>query len=178
MGMRVQCSGQGLPPAGCVSGPRNDEADRPAALLLGAASTPGRCSPARPQLRRPRRVRPVAGAPQAWTRKRKAVRSRGNQDLPGSGRSEGPPAGMAASAETLQEEPQTVAQEVLGKLRSRRLFQSEWDTAAFVVFLLFAGTVLLLLLLACTHCCCCRPRHGPLLSQKERRGVDNLALEP
>lgn len=90
---------------------------------------------------------------------------------------------MAASAETLQEELQTVAQEVLGKLRSRRLFQSEWDTAAFVVFLLFAGTVLLLLLLACTHCCCCRPRRGTLLSQKvrsaqERTGVDNLALEP
>ncbi|XP_036776404.2 small integral membrane protein 22 isoform X2 [Manis pentadactyla] len=138
----------------------------------------GAAPPARPQRRRPRRVGPVAGAPPARTRKRKAVRSRRNQGLPGSGRSEGPPAGMAASAETLQEELQTVAQEVLGKLRSRRLFQSEWDTAAFVVFLLFAGTVLLLLLLACTHCCCCRPRRGTLLSQKERTGVDNLALEP
>ncbi|KAK2492799.1 hypothetical protein MC885_015246 [Smutsia gigantea] len=114
---------------------------------------------------------------------------------------------MALSGEHLQEELQTVAQEVLGKLKSRRPFQSEWDTAAFIFFLLFAGecglgswlpggrgpgltgtlapppgTVLLLLVLACTHCCC-RPRRDTVLFQKVRpaqepRGVDNLALEP
>lgn len=84
----------------------------------------------------------------------------------------------------LDKELEATAQEVLGKLRSRELFQSTWDTAAFIIFLIFlgefglgpwpppppvlvlaedhiwtpvlpAGTVLLLLLLVCIHCCCC-----------------------
>ncbi|KAM5328087.1 small integral membrane protein 22 isoform 2-T5 [Glossophaga mutica] len=73
-------------------------------------------------------------------------------------------------------ELESTAEEVLGKLRSHRLFQSTWDTAAFIIFLLFLGTVLLLLLLACLHCCCC---YRSSRSQKVNpMGVNNLALEP
>ncbi|XP_005391326.1 PREDICTED: small integral membrane protein 22 isoform X2 [Chinchilla lanigera] len=76
------------------------------------------------------------------------------------------------------EELEATAQEVLGRLKSRQLFQSEWDTAAFVVFLTFVGTVLLLLLLViahcCCHCCCASPK-----PRKERpKGMDNWAMEP
>ncbi|XP_004627856.1 small integral membrane protein 22 [Octodon degus] len=80
------------------------------------------------------------------------------------------------------EELEATAQEVLGRLKSHRLFQSEWDTAAFVVFLTFVGTVLLLLLLVIAHCCChcccsSKPRKGR--PGKERlKGMDNLAMEP
>ncbi|XP_022275809.1 small integral membrane protein 22 isoform X1 [Canis lupus familiaris] len=57
-------------------------------------------------------------------------------------------------AEDLGKELETTAQEVLGKLRSHTLFQSKWDTAALIIFLIFLGTVLLFLLLVCIHCCC------------------------
>ncbi|XP_012866882.1 PREDICTED: small integral membrane protein 22 [Dipodomys ordii] len=85
---------------------------------------------------------------------------------------------MGLSTEELGRELEATAQEVLGKIKSRQLFQSEWDTAAFVVFLVFVGTVLLLLLLVIAHCCCrcCCPSTS---SGKEKpRGMDNLALEP
>ncbi|XP_048188199.1 small integral membrane protein 22 [Perognathus longimembris pacificus] len=85
---------------------------------------------------------------------------------------------MGLSSNELERELEHTAQEVLGKLRSHKLFQSEWDTAAFVVFLVFVGTVLLLLLLVIAHCCCrcCCPSAS---SGKEKpRGMDNLALEP
>ncbi|VCW77281.1 unnamed protein product [Gulo gulo] len=89
-------------------------------------------------------------------------------------------------AEDLEKELETTAQEVLGKLRSGELFQSNWDTAAFIIFLIFLGTVLLLLLLVCLHCCChsccsrraSRARKVSPAGQEHRRGVDNLALEP
>ncbi|EDK97269.1 small integral membrane protein 22 isoform 1 [Mus musculus] len=91
---------------------------------------------------------------------------------------------MGLSDEELRQELQATAEEVLGRLRSRQLFQSEWDVAAFVVFLTFVGTVLLLLLLVFVHCCCCcccntSPRPRKVSPGKEKRnGVDNLALEP
>ncbi|XP_016043139.1 small integral membrane protein 22 [Erinaceus europaeus] len=80
----------------------------------------------------------------------------------------------------LEEELQDTVQDVLGKLKSRQLFQSSWDTAAFAVFLVFVGTVLLLMLLVLLHCCCSCGRHRrPSRPQKDhRRGMDNLALEP
>ncbi|XP_045639908.1 small integral membrane protein 22 isoform X1 [Ursus americanus] len=85
----------------------------------------------------------------------------------------------------LDKELEATAQEALGKLRSRELFQSTWDTAAFIIFLIFLGTVLLLLLLVCIHCCChsCCSRRASrpqkVSPEQERpRGVDNLALEP
>ena len=46
---------------------------------------------------------------------------------------------MGLSDEELRQELQATAEEVLGRLRSRQLFQSEWDVAAFVVFLTFVG---------------------------------------
>ncbi|XP_075419871.1 small integral membrane protein 22 [Tenrec ecaudatus] len=91
---------------------------------------------------------------------------------------------MAPSAQDLGRELEATAQEVLGKLQSRQLFQSPWDTAAFVVFLTFIGTVLFLLLLVVIHCCCCSCCGGSPRSHKNSphkrspKGVDNLALEP
>ncbi|KAL2766509.1 small integral membrane protein 22 isoform 1, partial [Daubentonia madagascariensis] len=52
------------------------------------------------------------------------------------------------------EELEATAQEVLGRLRSHQQFQSSWDTAAFIVFLTFVGTVIFLLLVVLVHCCC------------------------
>lgn len=85
---------------------------------------------------------------------------------------------MGLSAEALGQELEVTAQEVLGRLRSRHLFQSEWDTAAFVVFLIFVGTVLFLLLLVIVHCCCCCCCASPRPLKERPQGVDNLALEP
>ncbi|XP_012503238.1 PREDICTED: small integral membrane protein 22 [Propithecus coquereli] len=81
------------------------------------------------------------------------------------------------------EELEATAQEVLGRLSSHQLFQSSWDTAAFIVFLTFVGTVLFLLLLVLAHCCCScccsSPRqHRESAGKKRHKGVDNLALEP
>ncbi|XP_074237737.1 small integral membrane protein 22 isoform X2 [Saimiri boliviensis] len=81
------------------------------------------------------------------------------------------------------DEVEATVQEVLGKLKSHQLFQSTWDTASFVIFLTFVGTVLLLLLLVVAHCCCCSccgsPRpHRESLRKERPKGVDNLALEP
>ncbi|XP_011816732.1 PREDICTED: small integral membrane protein 22 isoform X2 [Colobus angolensis palliatus] len=91
---------------------------------------------------------------------------------------------MAVSTEELE----TTVQEVLGRLKSHQFFQSTWDTAAFIIFLTFVGTVLLLLLLVIAHCWCCSccgspgPRRASprkVSPWKERlKGVDNLALEP
>ncbi|XP_036054149.1 small integral membrane protein 22 isoform X1 [Onychomys torridus] len=91
---------------------------------------------------------------------------------------------MGRSAEELGQELEATAEEVLGRLKSRQLFQSEWDVAAFVVFLIFVGTVVVLLLLVVIHCCCCcccspSPRPRKVSPGKEKpKGVDNLALEP
>lgn len=90
---------------------------------------------------------------------------------------------MGLSAEELKQQLQASAEEALWRLRSRQLFQSEWDIAAFVVFLTFVGTVVLLLFLVVVHCCCCccctSPRPRKVSPRKEKpKGVDNLALEP
>ncbi|KAM9209336.1 small integral membrane protein 22 isoform 2-T2 [Dugong dugon] len=83
---------------------------------------------------------------------------------------------MAPSAEDLGKELEATAQDVLGKLKSGQVFQSGWDTAAFVVFITFIGTVLFLLLLVIIHCCCCCD--SPRSQKWNPKGVDNLALEP
>ncbi|XP_031217321.1 small integral membrane protein 22 isoform X2 [Mastomys coucha] len=86
---------------------------------------------------------------------------------------------MGLSAEELKQELEATAEEVLGRLKSRQLFQSEWDIAAFAVFLTFVGTVVLLLLLVVVHCCCCCCCSTSPRPRKEKpKGVDNLALEP
>ncbi|XP_068945765.1 small integral membrane protein 22 [Petaurus breviceps papuanus] len=83
---------------------------------------------------------------------------------------------MAPSIEEVGSELQETAQELLSRLKSRQLFQSGWDIAAFVVFLTFIGTVLLLALLVLMHCCCCCCSSSP--PKRRPKGVDNLALEP
>ncbi|XP_057603296.1 small integral membrane protein 22 [Hippopotamus amphibius kiboko] len=87
---------------------------------------------------------------------------------------------MALLTENLEEELSATAQQVLGKLRSHQLFQSEWDTAAFIIFLIFLGVVALLLLLVCIHCCCCGccQNHSSRSQKKHSQGFDNFALEP
>ncbi|XP_020012537.1 small integral membrane protein 22 isoform X2 [Castor canadensis] len=85
---------------------------------------------------------------------------------------------MGLSTEELGYELEVTAQEVLGRLKSRHLFQSQWDTAAFVVFLIFVGTVLFLLLLVIVHCCCCCCCTSPKPRKERSMGVDNFALEP
>ncbi|XP_036595232.1 small integral membrane protein 22 [Trichosurus vulpecula] len=84
---------------------------------------------------------------------------------------------MAPSVRDVGSELQETAQELVSRLKSRQLFQSEWDIAAFVIFLTFIGTVLVLTLLVILHCCCCCCNSS---SPPKRRpkGVDNLALEP
>lgn len=46
---------------------------------------------------------------------------------------------MALSRAGLEQELSATGQQVLGKLRSHQLFQSQWDTGAFVIFLIFLG---------------------------------------
>ncbi|XP_020834271.1 small integral membrane protein 22 [Phascolarctos cinereus] len=82
---------------------------------------------------------------------------------------------MAPSSKEVLSELQETAQELLSRLKSHHLFQSEWDIAAFVVFLTFTGTVLVLTLLVLLYCCCCNSSSPP---KRRPKGVDNLALEP
>ncbi|XP_074136540.1 small integral membrane protein 22 [Sminthopsis crassicaudata] len=84
-------------------------------------------------------------------------------------------AGMALSTRDVESELQETVQELLGRLKSHNLFQSEWDIAAFAVFFTFVGTVLVLMLLVLLHCCCCTSSSPP---KRRPKGVDNLALEP
>ncbi|XP_043944989.1 small integral membrane protein 22 [Protopterus annectens] len=71
--------------------------------------------------------------------------------------------------------------DVLTRLQSKQLFQSDWDIAAFAIFFIFIGMVVLLFILVlirCFCCCCCdsAPHHKKL--QNPKVGVDNLAMEP
>uniref|UniRef100_A0A8C6ATC5 Small integral membrane protein 22 n=1 Tax=Monodon monoceros TaxID=40151 RepID=A0A8C6ATC5_MONMO len=86
---------------------------------------------------------------------------------------------MASLTEDVEQELSATAQQVLGKLWSHQLFQSEWDTSAFIIFLIFLGVVALLLLAVCIHCCCCGcPKPLSRSRKKHAGGFDNLALEP
>nr|XP_058894775.1 small integral membrane protein 22 [Kogia breviceps] len=46
---------------------------------------------------------------------------------------------MALLTEDVEQELSATAQQVLGKLWSHQLFQSEWDTGAFIIILVFLG---------------------------------------
>uniref|UniRef100_A0A4X2L6P0 Uncharacterized protein n=1 Tax=Vombatus ursinus TaxID=29139 RepID=A0A4X2L6P0_VOMUR len=84
------------------------------------------------------------------------------------------------------DELQETAQELLSRLKSRHLFQSEWDIAAFVVFLTFVGeygdSPPDLPLVPTIYHCGLGSRLSSLLptwvSARRPKGVDNLALEP
>lgn len=57
----------------------------------------------------------------------------------GAGGAQDHPAEMALLTEDVEQELSATAQQVLGKLWSHQLFQSEWDTGAFIIFLVFLG---------------------------------------
>ncbi|TMS14802.1 Small integral membrane protein 22 [Larimichthys crocea] len=67
--------------------------------------------------------------------------------------------------------------DVVTRLQSKQLFQSDWDIASFAVFFIFIGMVLLLVILVLIRCCCCcccddeKPR-------RRKVGIDNMAMEP
>lgn len=66
--------------------------------------------------------------------------------------------------------------DVVSRLQSKQLFQSDWDIASFAVFFIFIGMVLLLVILVLIRCCCCcccdeKPR-------TQKVGIENLALDP
>ncbi|XP_067088591.1 small integral membrane protein 22 [Osmerus mordax] len=66
--------------------------------------------------------------------------------------------------------------DVISRLQSKQLFQSDWDIASFAVFFIFIGMVLLLVILVLIRCCCCcccdeKPR-------KQKVGIENMALDP
>lgn len=71
--------------------------------------------------------------------------------------------------------------DVVRRLQSKQLFQSDWDIATFAIFFIFIGAVLFLILLVVVRflwgccCCCCPSSKKP---SKRKVGVDNLALEP
>ncbi|KAI1884652.1 hypothetical protein AGOR_G00228620 [Albula goreensis] len=83
----------------------------------------------------------------------------------------------AMEQRNVQEELEEQFNDVLTRLQSKELFQSDWDIASFAVFFIFVGMVLLLILLVLIRCCCCcccdtqKPR-------KKKVGIDNFAMEP
>ncbi|XP_063042878.1 small integral membrane protein 22 [Engraulis encrasicolus] len=79
-------------------------------------------------------------------------------------------------SEDLKEEFEDQFKDVVSRLQSKDLFQSDWDKASFAVFFIFIGMILLLILLVlirCLCCCCCdeKPR-------RHKVGIDNMALDP
>uniref|UniRef100_W5KTJ9 Uncharacterized protein n=1 Tax=Astyanax mexicanus TaxID=7994 RepID=W5KTJ9_ASTMX len=44
---------------------------------------------------------------------------------------------------------------IYSRLKSKQLFQSDWDIASFAIFFIFIGMVLLLVVLVIIRCCCC-----------------------
>uniref|UniRef100_UPI00398E64FB small integral membrane protein 22 n=1 Tax=Pristiophorus japonicus TaxID=55135 RepID=UPI00398E64FB len=70
--------------------------------------------------------------------------------------------------------------DVVRRLQSKQLFQSDWDIATFAIFFIFIGAVLFLVLLVLVRCCwgCCCSSSPSKKPRKGKVGVDNLALEP
>ncbi|KAM4632045.1 small integral membrane protein 22 [Discoglossus pictus] len=72
--------------------------------------------------------------------------------------------------------------DVLGRIASKQMFQSDWDIAAFVIFFTFIGLILLLVVLVLIRCCCCCccdcDSQGSKKGYKQKVGIDNLAMEP
>ncbi|XP_037545247.1 small integral membrane protein 22 [Nematolebias whitei] len=54
-----------------------------------------------------------------------------------------------------QQDFQDQFNDVVSRLQSKQLFQSDWDIAAFVLFFAFFGMVLVLVILVLIRCCCC-----------------------
>ncbi|XP_017570999.1 small integral membrane protein 22 [Pygocentrus nattereri] len=76
----------------------------------------------------------------------------------------------------LQQDFQNQFNDVVSRLQSKQLFQSDWDIASFAIFFIFIGMVLLLVILVIIRCCCCC-----CCDEKPKRrkvGIDNMGLEP
>ncbi|XP_035510115.1 small integral membrane protein 22 [Morone saxatilis] len=77
----------------------------------------------------------------------------------------------------LKQEFEDQFNDVVSRLQSKQLFQSDWDIASFAVFFIFIGMILLLVILVLIRCCCCcccddeKPR-------RRKVGIENMALEP
>ncbi|XP_072225845.1 small integral membrane protein 22 [Leuresthes tenuis] len=67
--------------------------------------------------------------------------------------------------------------DVVSRLGSKQLFQSDWDIASFAVFFIFIGMVLLLVILVLIRCCCCCCCDDEKL-RRRKVGIENMALEP
>ncbi|KAJ6659755.1 hypothetical protein lerEdw1_018471, partial [Lerista edwardsae] len=89
---------------------------------------------------------------------------------------------MASSGKDLGQELSDQAKDVLSRLKSNQLFQSDWDIAAFAIFCAFIGVILLFALLVIIRCCCCCccDCESPSYRKVPRRkvGIDNEGMEP
>ncbi|XP_066496437.1 small integral membrane protein 22 [Tiliqua scincoides] len=88
---------------------------------------------------------------------------------------------MGGSGKDFGQELTNQVKDVLSRLESKQLFQSDWDIAAFVIFFTFIGVVLLFGLLVLIRCCCCccdcdSRNYDKVPSHKV--GIDNKAMEP
>ncbi|XP_055754464.1 small integral membrane protein 22-like [Salvelinus fontinalis] len=72
---------------------------------------------------------------------------------------------------SLQAEFKDQFTDVVSRLQSKQLFQSDWDIASFAVFFIFIGMVLLLVVLVLIRCCCDeQPR-------RHKVGHENFGME-
>uniref|UniRef100_A0A3B3UJZ9 Small integral membrane protein 22 n=1 Tax=Poecilia latipinna TaxID=48699 RepID=A0A3B3UJZ9_9TELE len=55
----------------------------------------------------------------------------------------------------IQQEFEDQFSDVVSRLQSKQMFQSDWDIASFAIFFIFIGVVLTLVLLVLIRCCCC-----------------------
>ncbi|KAG7459958.1 hypothetical protein MATL_G00216130 [Megalops atlanticus] len=85
---------------------------------------------------------------------------------------------MTMEGRNIQQELQTQFSDVLTRLESKQLFQSDWDIASFAVFFIFIGMVLLLVLLVLIRCCCCCCCDASEKPRRHKVGIDNLAMQP
>ncbi|XP_015251439.1 small integral membrane protein 22 [Cyprinodon tularosa] len=77
----------------------------------------------------------------------------------------------------LQQDFEDQFNDVVSRLQSKQMFQSDWDIASFAVFFIFIGVVLTLVILVLIRCCCCcccddeKPRRRMV-------GIENYGLQP
>ncbi|XP_014826266.1 PREDICTED: small integral membrane protein 22 [Poecilia mexicana] len=77
----------------------------------------------------------------------------------------------------IQQEFEDQFNDVVSRLQSKQMFQSDWDIASFAIFFIFIGVVLTLVLLVLIRCCCC----GCCDDEKPRRrkvGIENYGMDP
>ncbi|XP_043955075.1 small integral membrane protein 22 isoform X2 [Gambusia affinis] len=80
---------------------------------------------------------------------------------------------------TIQQEFEDQFNDVVSRLQSKQMFQSDWDIASFAIFFIFIGVVLTLVLLVLIRCCCCCC--GCCDDEKPHRrkvGIENYGMEP